>query len=70
MGASGRESRQESGFVDLHFEEQNQIADHILGVVARRNGEPFDRTKSAAWQRGWVGLGVSVSHRDLLKIFC
>jgi hypothetical protein len=55
MGASERESRQESGFVDLHFEEQNQIADHILGVVARRNGEPFDRTKSAAWQRGGLG---------------
>lgn len=43
-------------FFDPDLEEQNQIADHILGMVARRDGEAFDPTKSPAWQRGWAGL--------------
>ncbi len=40
-------------FVDEHLGQQNEIADHILGMVARRDGKPLDRSKSAAWQRGW-----------------
>jgi hypothetical protein len=38
---------------DQHVEEQNEIAEHILGMVAKRNGEPLDPTESLAWQRGW-----------------
>jgi hypothetical protein len=38
---------------DLQIEEQNEIAEYILGIVARRNGKPMDGTKSFAWQRGW-----------------
>jgi hypothetical protein len=38
---------------DQQVEEQNEIAEHIWGIVARRNGEPMDRTKSFAWKRGW-----------------
>jgi hypothetical protein len=40
-------------FVDEYLEQQNEIADHILGMVARRDGMPWDQSKSAAWQRGW-----------------
>jgi len=39
---------------DLQIEEQNEIAEYIFGMVAKRNGEPMDGTKSCAWQRGWV----------------
>jgi hypothetical protein len=38
---------------DQQVEEQNEIAEHILGIVAKRNGEPMDGTKSFAWQRGY-----------------
>ena len=44
----------EQGFLDDKVEEQNEIAEHLLGIVARRNGKPMDRTKSFAWQRGWA----------------
>jgi len=39
---------------DLQIEEQNEIAEYIFGMVAKRNGEPMDGTKSFAWQRGWA----------------
>jgi hypothetical protein len=35
--------------------EQNEIAEYILGFVAKRDGKEFCDTKSAAWQRGWAG---------------
>jgi hypothetical protein len=38
---------------DQEIDEQNEIAEYIFGMVARRNGEPVDRTKSLLWQRGW-----------------
>jgi hypothetical protein len=43
----------EHEYVDTQVEEQNEIADQIFGMVARRNGEPRDKSKSAAWLRGW-----------------
>jgi hypothetical protein len=54
-------------FLDKDLEEQNQIADHILGMVARRDGMPFDRSRTPAWQLGWVGASFS-QLEDLLKI--
>jgi hypothetical protein len=39
---------------DQQVEEQNEIAEHILGMVAKRNSEPMDGTKSFAWQHGWA----------------
>jgi hypothetical protein len=53
-------------FFDRDREEQNQIAESILGMVARRNGKPLDRSKTPAWQRGWVGASFS-QPEDLLK---
>jgi hypothetical protein len=53
-------------FFDRELEEQNQIAAHILGMVARRDGKPFGRSKTPAWQRGWAGASFSRS-QDLLK---
>ena len=44
----------ELDFFDDRIEEQNEIADYILGIVARRDGKPLDSSKSAAWQRGWA----------------
>jgi hypothetical protein len=44
----------EQGFLDDKVEEQNEIAEHIFGMVARRDREPMDETKSLAWQRGWA----------------
>jgi hypothetical protein len=44
----------EPKFFDRHLEEQNEIADYLFGMVARRDGKPLDRTKSEAWQRGWA----------------
>jgi hypothetical protein len=43
----------EQEYVDTQIEEQNEIADQIFGMVARRNGLPRDETRSAAWLRGW-----------------
>jgi hypothetical protein len=37
-----------------HIREQNEIAEYILGLVAKRDGKEFDDTKSLAWQRGWA----------------
>ena len=54
MDASRLEHERESGFFDPLIEEQNQIADHILGMVARRDGMPFDCSKTLGWQRGWT----------------
>lgn len=34
--------------------EQSEIAEYILGVVAKRDGKELDDTKSLAWQRGWA----------------
>ena len=48
-----------STFFDRHLEEQNQIADHLLGMVARRDGKPFDRSQTPAWQRGWAGASLT-----------
>jgi hypothetical protein len=44
----------EPEFFDHQIDEQNEIADYILGIVARRDGKPLDSSKSAAWQRGWA----------------
>jgi hypothetical protein len=44
----------EPQFFDRHVEEQNDIADYLYGMVARRDGKPLDHNKSAAWQRGWT----------------
>jgi hypothetical protein len=44
----------QSQFFDNQIEEQNEIADHIFGMVARRDGDSFAQNKSAAWQRGWA----------------
>jgi hypothetical protein len=44
---------QEDEYVDHQIEEQSQIAEHVFGMVARRDGEPRDVTKSEAWLRGW-----------------
>jgi hypothetical protein len=38
---------------DQQIDEQNEIAEYIFGIVARRDGLPVDRTKSLLWQRGW-----------------
>jgi hypothetical protein len=40
-------------FVDEYLEQQNEIADQLFGMVARRDGKPLDQSKCAAWQRGW-----------------
>jgi hypothetical protein len=34
--------------------EQNEIAEYLLGLVAKRDGKELDDTKSLAWQRGWA----------------
>jgi hypothetical protein len=34
--------------------EQNEIAEYIFGLVAKRDCKEFDDTKSLAWQRGWA----------------
>jgi hypothetical protein len=39
---------------DQKFREQDEIAEYIFGMVARRNDQPMDRTKSPAWQHGWA----------------
>jgi hypothetical protein len=39
---------------EAHIKTRNEIAEHIFGMVARRDGEPMDGTKSLAWQRGWA----------------
>jgi hypothetical protein len=45
--ASGHDTPEE-------IREQNEIAEYILGLVAKRDGKEFDNTKSLAWQRGWA----------------
>lgn len=37
-----------------HIKAQNEIAEYVFGMVARRDRRPMDRTKSLAWQRGWA----------------
>jgi hypothetical protein len=39
---------------DQQFREQDEIAEYIFGIVAKRDDKPMDRTKSFAWQQGWV----------------
>ena len=34
--------------------EQNEIAEYILGLVAKRDGKEYDDTRSIAWKRGWA----------------
>jgi hypothetical protein len=58
MDTSRMHSKQDLGFFDPDIEQQNQIADHLLGMVARRDGGRFDPTKSPAWQQGWAGLAL------------
>jgi hypothetical protein len=65
MGTSRMDSKQNLRFFDRDIEVQNQIADHLLGIVARREGEPFDRTKSAAWQLGWAGIDLGARKESL-----
>jgi hypothetical protein len=48
-------------YIGEHIEQQNHIADHLLGMVARRDGKPLDQSKSAAWQRGWSVMSRSKS---------
>ena len=38
---------------EAHIKAQNEIAEHVFGMVARRDGLPMDGTKSLAWQRGY-----------------
>jgi hypothetical protein len=38
---------------EVHIKAQNEIAEYIFGMVAKRDGQPMDATKSPAWQRGW-----------------
>jgi hypothetical protein len=45
--APGRDTPEE-------IREQDEIAEYILGLVARRDGKEFDEAKSLAWQRGWA----------------
>jgi hypothetical protein len=33
---------------------QNEIAEYLLGLVAKRDGKEFDDTKSLAWKLGWT----------------
>jgi hypothetical protein len=37
-----------------NIKEQDEIAEYIFGIVAKRDGKEFDDTKSLAWQRGWA----------------
>ena len=37
-----------------HIKAQNEIAEYVFGMVAKRDRQPMDRTKSLAWQRGWA----------------
>jgi hypothetical protein len=39
--------------VEAHVKAQDDIAEYIFGMVARRDGESMDRTKSPEWRRGW-----------------
>lgn len=57
----------ESNFFDDQIEQQNEIADHILGMVARRDGKKFDTSKSDAWQRGWAGASLTSLNSRLLE---
>jgi hypothetical protein len=34
--------------------EQDEIAEYIFGIVAKRDGKEFDDTKGIAWKRGWA----------------
>jgi hypothetical protein len=34
--------------------EQDEIAEYIFGLVAKRDGKEFDESKSLAWKRGWA----------------
>jgi hypothetical protein len=43
----------EMEYVDTQIKEQNEIAEHIFGMVAKRDGKPRDETTSAAWLSGW-----------------
>jgi hypothetical protein len=42
----------EHAYVDTQVEEQNEIAEQIFGMVAKRIGDPRDKSRSAAWLRG------------------
>ena len=46
---------------DQEIDEQNEIAEYIFGMVARRDGKPVDRTKSLLWQRGWSEAEIRYS---------
>jgi hypothetical protein len=48
---------------DQQIEEQNHIAEYIFGMVARRDGQPADRTRSLIWQRGWSEAGSRLPKR-------
>jgi hypothetical protein len=66
MGTPGLDYKQDLEFFDLDIEEQqNQIADHLRGMTARRDGWSFDRTKSAAWQLGWAGIQLGAKRDSL-----
>jgi hypothetical protein len=65
MGAFRMDSKQDLRFFDPDIDVQNQIADHLLGMVARREGEPFDRSKSPAWQLGWAGIELRARRESL-----
>ncbi len=66
MGTFRLDSKHDLGLFDLDIEEQqDQIADHLFGMIARRDGGPFDRTKSAAWQLGWAGIELGAKRESL-----
>jgi hypothetical protein len=54
MTPSGMTNGKQNAANDQLIEEQNEIAEHILGMVTRRDGKPMDNGKSVAWRR--VGL--------------
>lgn len=39
--------------LDTQIEQQSEIAEHIFGIVAKREGKPRDERRSTAWLRGW-----------------
>jgi hypothetical protein len=36
---------------DQQFSEQDEIAEYLFGLVAKRDGKQMDKTRSLAWQR-------------------
>ena len=39
--------------LDASDEEEIYLAEHHVGFEARLHGEPFDESRTDAWQEGW-----------------